>query len=670
VTNVGGAPTGVLTTATLGGPNAGDFAITDNKCVVPLAPLATCAIQVVFKPTLVGAETATLTVTDATVGSTPATATLIGTAIAPAMLAITGVQDLGIVTVGETGTASIYTLANSGGTASELLLVASVDAQFVVGNDMCTGFALAVAATCTFTVTFTPGAEGVRTTVLTAKSGAEVAAQKQIQGTGMARPVPPALSLKPPTLDFGSINVNTTAGPQTFTVTNTGGTASGVLSVFKNDSTSSVGGGSQFTYTTTCSAALAPAAACFVAVTYAPTIAGSASATITVTDGIASVLATVSGTGTSKKKGGQTCSGASECVSGACVGNVCSRQLSFATPATYSAHLNPHSIAIGDLNADGKPDLVVANWDSGDVSVLLGKGNGTFQAHADYAVGQKPSNVVVGDLNGDGKLDLATANAGSFDLGVLFGNGDGTFQPRQVVYACGVELYSVAAGDFNADGKLDLVVASNSADDVRLLLGDGHGAFQAPVVYAVGNDPTFVTVGDFNGDSEADLVTANGIIGIGTVSVLLGKSDGTFQEQVTYTVGDFPASIAVGDFNGDGKLDLVVGNDNSRDLSVLLGKGDGTFQTQTTRAFGTNTYSIAVGDYNGDGWPDLAIAGDAPLAVLLGNGDGTFRDQAAFGVGQHSVSVAVSDIDGDGRPDLVTANGGPDNVSVLMNTSN
>jgi hypothetical protein len=285
VRNSGTAPSGALSAA-LGGTGAAQFAMTDNQCSGVLLGGAACTITVVYKPTAAGAVNASLTVTDATVGSTPATATLNGSAVTSPTLAIAGAQDLGTVTVGETGTASIYTVTNTGGSTSGLVTIAATDAQFAIGNNLC-GPSLAAAGTCTFTVAFAPGSEGLKTTVITAKSGGIVSAQKQVQGTGKAVKVA-ALSMSPPTLDFGTIGVGTTAGPHVFTVTNNGGTATGMLNVTNLDSTSSVGGASQFTYVTTCSPALAPGATCFVAVTFAPTIAGSASATITVSDGTVS----------------------------------------------------------------------------------------------------------------------------------------------------------------------------------------------------------------------------------------------------------------------------------------------------------------------------------------------------------------------------------------------
>ena len=146
-------------------------------------------------------------------------------------------------------------------------------------------------------------------------------------------------------------------------------------------------------------------------------------------------------------------------------------------------------MAVGDFNGDGKADLAVANYGSDNVSVLLGNGNGTFQAAVNYAAGTSPHSVAVGDFNGDGKADLAVANYGSNNVSVLLGNGNGTFQAA-VNYAAGTSPCSVAVGDFNGDGKADLAVANYGSNNVSVLLGNGNGTFQAAVNYAAGTDPS------------------------------------------------------------------------------------------------------------------------------------------------------------------------------------
>ena len=232
----------------------------------------------------------------------------------------------------------------------------------------------------------------------------------------------------------------------------------------------------------------------------------------------------------------------------------------FLAPLAYDAGADPVSVAVADFNGDGKPDLAVANqgnypYPNSSVSILLGQGGGTFLPAVSYAAGNNPQSVAVGDFNGDGKQDLAVANYYSANVSVLLGKGDGTFLPA-VSYLAGYGPRSVAAGDFNGDGKQDLAVA---------VAGDSY-----------------------NGGGQG-------------VSVLLGKGDGTFQTAQTFPTGTYPISVAVGDFNGDGILDLAVANEDSDNVSVLLGKGDGTFLPAQTFPAGVNPSSVAVGDFNGDG---------------------------------------------------------------------
>jgi dienelactone hydrolase len=277
----------------------------------------------------------------------------------------------------------------------------------------------------------------------------------------------------------------------------------------------------------------------------------------------------------------------------------------------FGSH-HPNSAAVGDFNGDGKLDLVVANGGSNDVSVFLGNGDGTFRAAVDYVTNSdldsvEPSSVTVGDFNRDGNLDLAVANPGG--LSVLLGNGDGTFKPF-VSYAAGSTPFWVAAGDFNRDGKLDLVVANEGSNNISVLLGKGDGTFEAAVNYATGSKPASVAVGDFNADGKLDLAVAN--LGSNSVSVLLGNGDGTFRTTVDYGAGSAPRWVTVGDLNGDGKLDLVVANNavsgGTPGVSVLLGNGNGTFKSDVEYAVGSEPESVALGDFDGDGRLDIAVA--------------------------------------------------------------
>ena len=284
----------------------------------------------------------------------------------------------------------------------------------------------------------------------------------------------------------------------------------------------------------------------------------------------------------------------------------------FQAQMTYGTDPNgeAHAIAVGDFNADGNPDLVVTNVGNGvpTVSVLLGNGDGTFQAQATYTVGHYPSSIVVGDFNGDGDADLAVTNRDDNTIGILLGDGDGTFQ-AQMTYAVGNSPVALAAADLNGDGNADLVVTNRTDNTVSVLLGNGDGSFPAHVIYAVGNSPVAVVAADLNGDGNADLAVTNG--NDNNVSLLLGNGDGTLQTQTTHPVDSSPGTLAAADFNGDGKIDLASPNASTDIVNVLLGNGDGTLQTNVTFPVGTGPSGLVVGDFNGDGLTDLATVGDA-----------------------------------------------------------
>jgi hypothetical protein len=350
---------------------------------------------------------------------------------------------------------------------------------------------------------------------------------------------------------------------------------------------------------------------------------------------------------------------------------------SFQTAPTLAAGDRPGSVAVGDFDGDGTPDIAVANRASSNVSVLLGNGDGSFQTARAFFAGSEPGSVAVGDFNGDGLLDLVVTNIFGNTVSVLLGNGDGSFQaPR--TFSAGSEPLTVAVGDFNGDGIPDLAVANYNYPNrgaVSVLLGNGDGTFQAPRAFSAGANPWFVAVADFNGDGLLDLAVANfDPLGSGTVSVLLGNGDGTFQAARNFPVGDKPTSVVVGDFNGDGIPDLAVANyalSGTPSVSVLLGNGNGTFQTARNFAAGSYPYSVAMGDFNGDGIPDLAVAGVGGVRVLLGNGDGSFQTTGfSYLTGSYPISVAVADFNGDGFPDLAVANNGSNDVSILLNDGN
>jgi hypothetical protein len=342
--------------------------------------------------------------------------------------------------------------------------------------------------------------------------------------------------------------------------------------------------------------------------------------------------------------------------------------LAFAAATNFAVGLEPISAAIGDLNGDGILDVVTLNLPGPKVSVLLGVGDGTFDAPTTFSVGVVflARWVSIGDLNGDGNLDLVTANQGSSNVSVLLGAGDGTFG-APTIFAAGSFPWTVSIGDLNGDGDLDLVTASTSTNKATVLLGVGNGTFGAAVNYATGSFPSAVSIADLNGDGALDLVTTN--LNSDSVSVLLGAGNGTFGVAASFLVGDQPIAVSIGDLDGDGDLDLATANSSSDNVSVLLGAGDGTFGVAANHAVGDKPSSMSIGDLDGDGDFDLVTANSLTntVSVLLGNGDGTFGASASFVVGNGPNVVLTGDLDSDGALDLVTANGVPKNVSVLIN---
>ncbi|MBP1989917.1 FG-GAP-like repeat-containing protein [Paenibacillus eucommiae] len=350
----------------------------------------------------------------------------------------------------------------------------------------------------------------------------------------------------------------------------------------------------------------------------------------------------------------------------------------FLPETTIAVGTNPESAAIGDYNKDGNLDLAVVNNGSSDISILLGNGNGAFQAAVNYPSGTNPTYAAAGDLNGDGVLDLAVANYNSNNVSILLGNADGTGTFQAAVYydfGVGSNPISVNLNDFNKDGELDLVVTNESSNNVSILLGSGDssGSFGTPVQYNVGARPQSTVIGDFNGDGNADLVVVNN--GSDDISLMLGTGDvsGTFLPPVQYDVGSYPSSAAVGDYNNDGKLDLVVANSGSFNVSVLLGDGAGRLQTSASYAVDGFLYAVAAADFDADGKLDVAVANYLPddlsnkLTILRGNGDGKLKTAANYDVGMDPYSVIVNDFNGDGNLDAAVANNGSNNVSILLN---
>jgi len=349
----------------------------------------------------------------------------------------------------------------------------------------------------------------------------------------------------------------------------------------------------------------------------------------------------------------------------------------------FAAGKGPGSLALADLNGDGRLDLVVANDESGDVTVLLGDGKGDFVAASGspFPAGKSPNDIAIADFDGDGKPDLAFPNHDTSHVTVLLGDGRGGFRPAAgspVTVQSRPHPHGIAAADFDGDGHADFAVESWANDQIEVVFGTGGGRFRTPGrLFGVGKMPyQKLRAADLNGDGAPDVVTTN--FEGGNVTVLLGDGKGGFREAPgsPFPAGASPFSLAIADVDRDGHLDLVVANfsgqggNTSRDaVNVLLGDGRGGFRPMKGSPFatGANPVGVAVGDVNGDGWPDVVTANTSggDVTVLLGDGRGSFRPGLRTPAGKEPYRVAVGDVDGDGRAEIFVANHGSAGVTMI-----
>jgi FG-GAP-like repeat/FG-GAP repeat len=367
---------------------------------------------------------------------------------------------------------------------------------------------------------------------------------------------------------------------------------------------------------------------------------------------------------------------------------------SFAQPQRYPTAKVPRAVAIGDLNGDGTRDLAAAATtdarEAGRVTVLLNRGSG-FRIARTFRTGLFSNSVAIGELNGDGKPDLAVANLKSHTISVLLNRGHGHFQER-VNYATASDAWDIAIGDLNGDGRSDLAAANTNAvfgdgsvSRVSVFINSGDGSFDDRVDYRPGRGSVSIAVGDLNGDGRPDLATANRS---DTISVFTNRGDGRFRPRVDYRGGRSPQSIAIGDLNGDGRSDLVTANQNitggkgGRQLdsvSVLLNRGKGAFSPRVdyvahTLAYGGLTFgSVAIGDLNGDRKRDVAIGTDVDrVCVFVNKGNGRLQPRVEYRTSARPTaegwgprSVAIGHLNRDRKLDIVTVKFA--SVAVLFN---
>ncbi|HEX4824152.1 MAG TPA: FG-GAP-like repeat-containing protein [Candidatus Polarisedimenticolaceae bacterium] len=362
---------------------------------------------------------------------------------------------------------------------------------------------------------------------------------------------------------------------------------------------------------------------------------------------------------------GTVCNDGDPCVYGdACRSGVCVAQSS-TTTATPVAVSGPVAAAVDDLNFDGIPDLAVVGGTAGTLQLVVGLGGGAFSSTVTVPVGPEPSAVATGDFTWNGLHSVAVADAqtGLVTLYSPFG-----FTPMGSTYYGGNGASAMIAADFNGDGHDDLAVALNGGVSILLNVAPNQLYFSWQEPAGIGL--TSIAAGDLNGDGFVDLAVTGG--GSNDVTILLGDGTGGLHAMTgsPFRVGRAPSGVALGDFDGDGALDLAVANRDSSDVSILLNRGSSGFfpAPGSPIALDESPLSIAAADFSRDGRPDLAIAGsDGTLTLLSGGGGGRFgKQQVGTYLGLSAAMLLARDVNGDGSPDLVVVNRGQGAVNVAL----
>ncbi|MGZ3864278.1 MAG: FG-GAP-like repeat-containing protein [Bacteroidia bacterium] len=365
----------------------------------------------------------------------------------------------------------------------------------------------------------------------------------------------------------------------------------------------------------------------------------------------------------------------------------------FGAKVDFTTGTSPFNVAIGDIDGDGKSDLVVANTGTTTVSVFRNTstaGTISFAAKVDFTTGTAPQGVALGDLDGDGKLDVAVADNGTSRVSVYRNLSTvGTVSlSAKTDYTTGINPSGVVIGDIDGNGKPEIVTANSTANTVSVLRNTctvGTISFGTKVDFTTGTSPFAVAVGDVDGDGKPELAVSNN--GVSTVSVLRNTATtgtitaASFAAKVDFTTGTNPYGIALGDIDGDGKPEIAAANSGAATVSVLRNTSTsgtvtaGSFAAKVDFATGTNPFGVALSDIDGDGKIDMAASNsNATSASLLKNTAtsgtitaGSFAAKVDFTTGAQPYSIAVGDLDGDNKPDFATTNFGAAKVSTFLN---
>jgi hypothetical protein len=343
----------------------------------------------------------------------------------------------------------------------------------------------------------------------------------------------------------------------------------------------------------------------------------------------------------------------------------------FITASSPVVGAGPDSVAVLDVNGNGKPDLIVASGTSKTLIILTNDGTGIFVSNTVYTTPVTPVFIVTADVNGDGKPDLIYSSSDNNTLIVLTNNGSGIFVSN-AVYSLPGSPYDFVAADINSDGKVDLIVADYNGSAVTVLTNNGAGMFVSSGSFSCGSQyPRWIAVADYNGDGKLDLAVAD-YYSPHSLAIMLNNGNGTFSLSTSVVVGGYAFGVATMDVNGDGKPDLIgSAGTGGNVLSVCTNNGNGTFTSVVNYTVGPSPTCVAVAtNVNGDDRENLiCVNGDNTLTVLTNNGSGLFAQEQNTPVGTGANFIAVADVNGDGKPDLIVSNPGTNTLTVLTNAS-
>ncbi len=328
----------------------------------------------------------------------------------------------------------------------------------------------------------------------------------------------------------------------------------------------------------------------------------------------------------------------------------------------------PSDLLTLDLNRDGQADIVSANAKNSSLSILYGKGDGTFLPTENLAVPLEPTRLAAGDINGDGLLDLAVNSRGTHSLTILLQRVNGSFRRVKPVPTGRVPL-AVILDDFNGDGRLDAAVTL-TFDKLEIHLGNGDGTFKMGATYYTGSRSFSGVSGDFNGDGNRDIAAAATSSGASSLRVFWGNGDGTFQKPLRLVEGLMPLAVTAHDMNADGKEDLIVGAGQGDNMYLILSNGDGTFQKETAFSGGGGPISLVAEHFNDDTLMDVAVANSrsSSFSLIIRRPDGRFRYPTRDYIVEGGTPLAITsgDYNDDGMADIAVSSNAYHTVEVYL----